>query len=111
MKSIFISVSSEPGSRICADIWPLPRGSNTPLLTAGYLFYVSKKNRHRLEEPGYADFYNRRIGISCEACIDRKEAAENFFLSLLSVTDDDKMESTPDDGFSKSVERFVGRNA
>lgn len=35
----FISASNEPGRRACTDIGRLPRGSNAPLLAAGYLTY------------------------------------------------------------------------
>ena len=35
--SLFIPASNEPSSRACADIWRMPRGSNTQPLGAGYL--------------------------------------------------------------------------
>ena len=36
---LFIPASNEPSSHACMDIWRLPRGSNTPLLAAGYLIF------------------------------------------------------------------------
>ena len=37
IRNVFIPASNEPSSHACMDIWRLPRGSNTPLLAAGYL--------------------------------------------------------------------------
>ena len=33
----FIPASNEPSGRACTASWRMPRGSNTPLLAAGYL--------------------------------------------------------------------------
>ena len=37
---VFIPASNEPSIHASMDIWRLPRGSNTPLLAAGYLIQL-----------------------------------------------------------------------